>query len=87
MPHPTIALPPAGADPLREREDWARKLQKLLEQAAELSAKCSLDGDLFMTAAWDAYLAARPGLREELEESALRAQLEKLRKQGAIGSA
>jgi hypothetical protein len=40
-----------------------------------------------MQAAWGACLDAQPGLREELADKELRAQLKKLRKRGLVASA
>jgi hypothetical protein len=58
--------------------------EDLLEQAA---ARCDVDPDSFVRGAWAAYLDARPGMREHLEELHLRAQLEELRKDGRMGVA
>ena len=66
---------------------WLHELAMLLEQAAQLAAANGLEGDVFKRAAWNAYLDAKPGLREQLEDKQLRAQLRKLRKQGLVGSA
>jgi hypothetical protein len=40
-----------------------------------------------MQAAWAECLDARPGLREEIADKELRAQLKKLRKRGLIANA
>jgi hypothetical protein len=40
-----------------------------------------------MQAAWAACLDARPGLREEIADKELRAQLKKLRKRGLVAAA
>ncbi len=66
---------------------WAAQLEELLAQAAELGARHGVDADTFMRGAWAAYIDARPGLREQLEEMQLKNQLEELRKQGRIGAA
>lgn len=66
---------------------WADELEHLFARAAELAARHGLDSETFMSAAWNACLDARPGLREELAEKELRAQLRKLRKRGLVGSA
>jgi hypothetical protein len=68
-------------------EAWLQELATLLEQAAQLAAANGIDGEVFKRAAWNAYLDAKPGLREELEDKQLRAQLRKLRKRGLVGSA
>ncbi len=78
-PAPAIAEPvglPAGA-----------VIDRLLEQAAALSAQHGLDVDSFMKAAWTAYVEARPGLRDYLEEMQLRTQIDELRKLGRVGEA
>jgi len=58
--------------------------EDLLEQAA---ARCDVDPDSFVRGAWAAYLDARPGMREHLEDLQLKAQLEELRRDGRIGLA
>lgn len=63
------------------------ELETLLLHAADLSARHDLSKEEFMAAAWNAYLAARPGLREQLEEREIKNQLKKLRKQGLIALA
>ena len=64
-----------------------RELARLLTQAAELAATQQLDADDFMSAAWDAYLDAIPGLRQHLADKELKKELKKLRKQGLIATA
>jgi hypothetical protein len=66
---------------------WTSQLDELLAQAAELCARHGVDADAFMKGAWSAYIDARPGLREQLEEMHLKSQLDELRKQGRIGAA
>ena len=66
---------------------WLQELAMLLEQAAQLAAANGLEGDVFKRAAWNAYLDAKPGLRKQLEDKQLRAELRKLRKRGLVGSA
>ncbi len=58
--------------------------QVLLDQAARV-----YDGDMdsFIRSAWAAFLQARPGMREYLEELQLRQQLERMREAGQIGQA
>lgn len=63
------------------------ELEKSLLHAADLSARDDVSKEEFMAAAWNAYLAARPGLREELEDREIKSQLRKLRKQGLIAQA
>ncbi|HWO21198.1 MAG TPA: hypothetical protein VNO30_20660 [Kofleriaceae bacterium] len=66
---------------------WTAQLEELLTQAAELGARHGVDADAFMKGAWSAFIDARPGLREHLEELQLKNQLDELRKQGRIGAA
>ena len=66
---------------------WADQLEELLAQAAALCARHGVDADSFMKGAWAAYIDARPGLREQLEEMQLKNQLDELRKSGRIGEA
>jgi hypothetical protein len=63
------------------------ELEAVLARAADLSARQDVPQEEFMAAAWNAYLEARPGLREELEVRELKSQLKKLRKQGLIALA
>jgi hypothetical protein len=66
---------------------WTVQIEELLAQAAALAARNGADADAFMRAAWSAYIDARPGLREQLEEAQLKSQLDELRKAGRIGEA
>ena len=58
--------------------------QALLDQAAR-----DFEGDMdsFLRSAWFAYLQARPGMREYLEELQLLQQLERMREAGQIAQA
>jgi hypothetical protein len=86
MSQPNPAL---NESPRRELPEtgWLEELAAALERAAQLAATNGISGDTFKRAAWDAYLNARPGLRQELEDKQLKAQLRKLRKRGLIASA
>ena len=66
---------------------WKLELTKLLAAAAALSVEHDIDGDAFVRDAWSAYLEARPGMREQLEDMQLRARLEQLRKSGLVPTA
>jgi hypothetical protein len=59
----------------------------LLAQAAILCVQHGLDVDTFMKGAWSAYVEARPGLRDYIEEMQLRSQLDEIRKLGRMGEA
>ncbi len=58
--------------------------QQILAQAA---GAANVDLDAFMHAAWSAFVDARPGLRDHLEQVRLEAQLEVLRSQGKLAQA
>lgn len=62
-------------------------INELLQRAAEAAASEGVSSDEFVNSAWQAYLTANPGMREELEDKALRNELKKLRKRGLIASA
>ncbi len=65
----------------------ATAIGDLLSQAASLCVEHGLDVDSFMRGAWSAYVEARPGLRDYLEEMQLRTQLDEIRKLGRMGEA
>lgn len=69
------------------QKSWTEQLDELLEQAAELGARHGVDADAFMKGAWSAFIDARPGLREQLEEMQLKHQLDEMRKAGRVGDA
>lgn len=66
---------------------WHAEVGDLLAQAAMLCVQHGLDVDTFMKGAWSAYIEARPGLRDYLEEMQLRNQLDEIRKLGRMGEA
>ena len=66
---------------------WPAEVADLLAQAALLCVEHGLDVDTFMKGAWSAYVEARPGLREYIEEMQLRNQLDEIRKLGRMGEA
>jgi hypothetical protein len=78
-------LPEAG-EMLSEATEW-QEIVQLLRQAAQLAAERNAPSELFMQAAWEACLDARPGLREQIADKELRSQLKKLRKRGLVGAA
>jgi hypothetical protein len=79
------AVPVAVAE--EAKQTWSSEVGDLLAQAAELCVENGLDVDTFMKGAWTAYVEARPGLRDYLEEMQLRNQLDELRKLGRVGEA
>jgi hypothetical protein len=58
--------------------------EQMLDDAAEAT---DVDVDTFVRLAWSAYLEARPGMKERLEEAHLRAQLEAMRQAGHMPQA
>jgi len=81
----TISETPQGAD--APQKPWQAEVGDLLAQAAVLCVEHGLDVDTFMRGAWSAYIEARPGLRDYLEEMQLRSQLEEIRKLGRMAEA
>ena len=59
----------------------------LLNRAGALAVGMGIDLDTWMKTAWSAYVDARPGLREHLEDMQLIAQLSTLRQNGRMGQA
>ena len=88
MAEPNFALsPPLATTGSVTQPSLPPELERLLASAAELAASHGLEVEVFIQAAWSAVLDARPGLREELEDKALKSQLRSLRKRGLIGAA
>jgi hypothetical protein len=69
------------------RRPWHAEVGALLAQAATLCIEHGVDVDAYMSGAWSAYVEARPGMRDHLEEIHLRDQLAELRKAGRLGTA
>ena len=74
-------------DPMEEVKPWHAEVGDLLAQAAILCVAHGLDVDTFMKGAWSAYVEARPGLKDYIEEMQLRNQLDEIRKLGRMGEA
>lgn len=83
MPNNKISQPRFPED----TKEWHLEAGDLLAQAAILCVANGLDVDTFMKGAWSAYIEARPGLKDQLEEIQLRNQLEELRKLGRMAEA
>jgi hypothetical protein len=66
---------------------WLTRMGELLAEAAALCVENDTELEAWMRSAWTAYVEARPGYREFLEESHLKQQLEQLREVGRIGLA
>jgi hypothetical protein len=66
---------------------WQTEVSELLARAARLSAEHGVDVDPFVRGAYSAYLDARPGMREWLEEKQLRETLDEMRKVGRMPTA
>lgn len=62
-------------------------MQELLAKAAALCVEQGQDLDAFMSVAWRAYVEARPGYREYLEDQQLRKELDLIRQAGRMGEA
>ena len=66
---------------------WPVQVELALASAATLCAEHGVDLEAWMKAAWTAYVEARPGLREELEDARLAAELANLRDAGRLPQA
>ena len=80
----TVAVDPV-AEPAQP--SWQTEVGDLLVRAAQACSEHGVDLDAFMRSAWSAYVEARPGLKEHLEDLQLRNQLDELRKSGKVGTA
>lgn len=65
----------------------APELYRLLAQAADIATKAGIPPEVFAASAWQAYLAASPGLAEHLAEMQFDAALEALRRSGRLAKA
>ena len=63
------------------------ELSALLEHAGQVAAKMDIELEAWMQAAWSAYVDARPGLREHLEDMQMMAQITAMRQRGRVGQA
>jgi hypothetical protein len=75
------------ADATLDTKSPAQELITLLNRASELGISMDIELDAWMHAAWNAYVDARPGLREHLADMQLNAQLAALRQSGRIAQA
>ncbi len=84
--------PPAARTPAHPPTDPVAvvsvpKMQKLLDEAAQLAAGAGLPPEAFAGVAWHAYLRSVPGIAEQLAEAQLEASLEELRRSGRLAKA
>ena len=70
-----------------QNHNWQFEVSQLLQRAAALCTEHGVEVDAYMSGAWSAYIEARPGMREQLEEAQLRDQLDELRRMGRIAEA
>ena len=68
-------------------KSWQSEVSELLARAAQLCVEHDVEMDPFVRGAYSAYVEARPGMREYLEELQLKATLEQMRTAGRIASA
>ena len=78
---------PITSAPVDEAPNWAAEVGALLMQAATMCVEHGLEVDMFIQGAWTAYVDARPGMREYIEEMTIRKQLQELRDTGQLGEA
>jgi hypothetical protein len=81
-----VEMPTEPIDQI-ETPAWHAEVGRFLSHAADLCVQHGVDLDSFMRGAWSAYVEARPGMRDYLEEMQLRGQLEEMRKHGHMGQA
>lgn len=86
MAYPTNKIP-HESESTEEIKPWHAEVGDLLAQAAILCVAHGLDVDTFMKGAWSAYVEARPGFKDYIEELQLRNQLDEIRKLGRMGEA
>ena len=65
------------------RDSWIRELK----QAARLAAESGVDKETFLRRAFNIFLDANPGLRQELEDQRVVDELAELREAGRIAQA
>jgi hypothetical protein len=68
-------------------KSWQSEVSELLARAAQLCVEHDVEMDPFVRGAYSAYVEARPGMREYLEEQQLKVALEQMRTAGRIASA
>jgi hypothetical protein len=62
-------------------------LREAFRRASALAGELGLDLDDYMRMAWQSYMDERPGLREQLEDIRLVAEIEAMRLAGKVGIA
>ena len=68
-------------------KNWQTEVRELLAHAAQICVEHDVEMEPFMRGASGAYLDARPGMREHLEEQQLKAKLAELRDSGRMAEA
>lgn len=63
------------------------EISQHLAKAAIMCVEQDIEVDTFMRGAWSAYVEARPGMRERLEELQLARHLAYMRHKGRLGAA
>jgi hypothetical protein len=86
-PNPSAEPETNDSEPIDAPRPWQTEVGRLLAQAAALCVQQGVDVETFMKSAWSAYVEARPGMRDYLEEMQLRDQLDEIRKAGRMGEA
>jgi hypothetical protein len=78
----TISLPSSRTAGRSDRVDPTRQF---LAHAAAAAARDGIELETFMDAAWSAFVDARPGLRDILDQLQVVAHLERMRQEGKLG--
>lgn len=84
---PAAPVQPSLSDAEPEAVSPKSELSALLEHAGQVAAKMDIELEAWMQAAWSAYVDARPGLREHLEDMQMMAQITAMRQRGRVGQA
>ncbi|HTL34880.1 MAG TPA: hypothetical protein VL326_17245 [Kofleriaceae bacterium] len=67
-------------------DDW-QEIHKLLRRAAQIATAHSSGSKEFVLAAWEAFLACNPRMREQVEREEMRSEFEAARKLGKLAQA
>ncbi|MBK9073050.1 MAG: hypothetical protein IPL79_18940 [Myxococcales bacterium] len=84
----TLEISDDGDDAEADDEPIAKSaVEQALYDAAQLASHTGVGLDVFMKAAWSAYLETHPEVHEKIERQALIKHLKMLRRTGKIGLA
>jgi hypothetical protein len=76
-----------GEDIMTNPTNPIAELREVLGRAASQAVREGVDLDDFMRFAWQSYMDAKPGLREQLEDLRISAEIAAMRQLGKVGLA